>query len=390
MGDAPPSRPALTATRAAFFVCGLGTASWAPLVPYAKARLGIDSGALGLLLLCLGLGSIVTMPASGALAARFGCRRVICGAGLVVSASLPLLATVSDLPAMAACLFAFGAGFGAFGVAVNLQAVLVEQAARRALMSGFHAMFSIGGLAGAGGITTLLWTGLPPILAAASASAIVLALLAAFGRHLLSEGGDRGAPMLALPRGPVLAIGALCFVVFLAEGAMLDWSAVLMTSLHGVSPARAGVGYAAFAIAMAAGRLSGDRLVRALSGMRIVALGGCLAASGLAMAVLAPSSLAALLGFALVGLGCSNIVPVFYTSVGRQSVMPPNLAVAAVGTMGFSGILIGPAVIGLVAQLTSLPAAFLGVACMLLVVAASRRVVARSGPRAPVDPVLPL
>ncbi len=375
--DARPAAGALRATRAAFFVCGLGTASWAPMVPYAKTRLGIDPGALGLLLLCLGIGSIVTMPASGALTARFGCRRVIWGAGLVVSASLPLLATISSRSTMAAALFAFGAGFGAFGVAANLQAVLVEQAARRPLMSGFHAMFSIGGLAGAGGITTLLWTGVSPWMAASSASAVVVGLLGLFGRHLLADGGEAGAPMLALPRGPVLAIGALCFVVFLAEGAMLDWSAVLMTSLHGTSPARAGFGYAAFAVAMAFGRLNGDRLVRALSGARIVGLGGCLAASGLATAVLAPSGAIALIGFALVGLGASNIVPVLYTAVGGQTAMPANLAVAAVSTMGFSGILLGPALIGLVAQVTSLPTAFIGVAVTLLGVAASRRLVAR-------------
>ena len=183
--------------------------------------------------------------------------------------------------------------------------------------------------------------------------------------------------MLAVPRGPVLAIGALCFAVFLAEGAMLDWSAVLMTSLHGVSPTRAGLGYSAFAVAMAVGRLSGDRIVRVVSGVRIVAFGGCLAAAGLALAVLAPSGNAALCGFALVGLGTSNIVPVLYTAVGWQTAMPANLAVAAVSTMGFSGILTGPAVIGFVAEVTSLPIAFLGVAGMLLGVAASRRVVGR-------------
>ena len=375
--DARPLPRTLRATRAAFFICGLGTASWAPLVPFAKARLRIDAAELGLLLLCLGFGSIITMPASGALTARFGCRRVIWGAGLLVAGSLPLLATVTSWPPMAVSLFAFGAGFGAFGVAANLQAVLVERASQRALMSGFHAMFSIGGLVGAGGLTSLLWTGLSPLQAATCASALVLGLLIAFGRHLLSEGGDMDAPMLAWPRGPVLVIGALCFAVFLAEGAMLDWSAVLMTSLHGVTPARAGFGYTAFAVAMAAGRLCGDRLVRMLGGVRIVAVGGCLAATGLAIAVLAPSGLLALLGFALVGLGSSNIVPVLYTSVGWQSAMPANLAVAAVSTMGFSGILTGPALIGFAAEVTSLPVAFLGVAGMLLGVAASRRVVAR-------------
>ena len=158
---------------------------------------------------------------------------------------------------------------------------------------------------------------------------------------------------------------------------MLDWSAVILTSLQGVSPARAGIGYAVFAVAMATGRFSGDRIVQALGGRMTLVVGGSCAASGLAAAVLAPSWLAALFGFGMVGLGSSNIVPVLYSLLGRQKTMPPNLAVAGVTTLGFSGILTGPALIGLIAHLTSLPVAFLGVATMLLVVAASSRIAAQ-------------
>ncbi len=179
--------------------------------------------------------------------------------------------------------------------------------------------------------------------------------------------------MFALPRGPVLLIGGLCFVVFLAEGAMLDWSAVVLTSLRGVDPSRAGLGYAAFGAAMAAGRLSGDRVVRTLGGRLILAVGGVCAASGLTVAALAPSWVAALLGFGMVGLGCSNVVPVLYSALGRQRAMPANLAVAAVTTLGFSGILTGPALIGFVAHATSLPVALLCVAALLLGVSANSR-----------------
>ncbi len=175
----------------------------------------------------------------------------------------------------------------------------------------------------------------------------------------------------------MLLIGALCFIVFLAEGAMLDWSAVILTALHGVDPSHAGLGYAVFVVMMAAGRLSGDRIVRALGGRVILAVGGLCAASGLAVTVLVPWWTAALLGFGMVGLGASNIVPVLYSALGRQQVMPANLAVAAVTTLGFSGILAGPALIGIIAHTTSLPLAILGVAAMLLVVAASAQTATR-------------
>ena len=314
------------------------------------------------------------MPAAGALTARFGCRLVITAASLLLAATLPLLATLANGPLMALTLAAFGAGFGALAVSINVLAVIVEKQAQRPLMSGFHALFSIGGLAGAGAMTALLWAGLPPFPSALCATLLILAVLAAFARDLLPAAGQAGAPIFALPKGPVLAIGALCFIVFLAEGAMLDWSAVLMSALHGVPPARAGLGYAAFAIAMATGRLLGDRIVAAVGGPAILTAGGLAAATGMAVVAVIPSPPAALAGFAMIGLGSSNIVPVLFTAAGRQPVMPAHLAVAAVSTIGFSGILTGPALIGLAAHLTSLSCAFLLVASLLLAVPATARI----------------
>lgn len=137
-----------------------------------------------------------------------------------------------------------------------------------------------------------------------------------------------------------------------------------------MDPVQSGLGYAVFSVAMTAGRLSGDHVVRAFGGRAVLLLGGSCAAAGMAVAVLAPSWLSALAGFALVGTGASNIVPVLYSALGRQRAMPPNLAVAAVTTLGYSGILTGPAGIGLVAHVAGLPAAFLGVAALLLTIAA--------------------
>jgi len=365
-----PGLPEQRSTRAAFFIAGFGMAAWAPLVPYAKQRLAIGEGGLGLLLLCLGAGSIATMPLAGALAARFGCRRIIWAASLVICAALPLLATAASVPSLAASLMLFGVGVGTVDVVINIQAVIVERAASRPLMSGMHGLFSVGGIAGAAGVTAVLWAVHSPLWATLCVVLVVLAVLLGFGGALLPYGGDRGGPVFAFPRGAVLLIGAMCFASFLAEGSMLDWSALILTELHGVDPVRSGAGYAMFSVAMTAGRLFGDRIVQALGGRRVLLFGGLCAAAGLALAVLAPGWGSALAGFALVGAGASNIVPVLYSALGRQHAMPAHLAVAAVTTLGYSGILVGPAGIGFIAHAAGLPAAFLVVAALLLAVAA--------------------
>jgi hypothetical protein len=272
---------------------------------------------------------------------------------------------------------AYCAGVGTVDVTVNIQAVIVEKAARRAMMSGFHGLFSVGGIAGAGGVSGLLWAGASPFLAMIYVVVLILISLFAFGRSLLPYGSERDAPLFVLPRGFVLFIGFLSLICFLAEGAILDWGAVFLTSVRNVAPSYAGWGYTIFSIAMTVCRLTGDRVVQALGSFRILLFGGLCAAAGLAVAVLAPSWLVALIGFGMVGLGASNIVPVLFSAAGRQTTMAPNLAIAAITFLGYTGRLLGPAVIGFIADAASLSIALLGVAALLLVVAASARMVTR-------------
>lgn len=358
-------------TRIAFFIAGFSMASWAPMVPYAKARVGLDDGTLGMLLLCLGVGSILAMPMAGALAARYGCRRLLVASTLVICLCLPLLATVSSLPLLVATLFVFGGGMGGIDCTANVQAVIVERASGKTMMSGFHGLFSLGGIIGAAGVSGLLSLGMTPLTAMLVVVALTLLAMFKAMPHLLPYGSPSEGPAFAIPHGVVLFIGLLCFTVFLAEGAMLDWSAVFLTSLRGVETAYAGLGYAVFATTMTLGRLFGDAIVHRVGSRRVILLGGLCAAGGLALATLVPSWEAALLGFALVGAGCSNIVPVCYSAIGRQKTMPESVAIPAVTTVGYAGILAGPAAIGFVAHISSLEAAFLIVAVMLLGVAVS-------------------
>jgi MFS family permease len=364
-----PGRLEQMSTRIAFFIAGFGIAAWAPLVPYAKARAGLDEGTLGLLLLCLGVGSILAMPMAGLLATRFGCRKVATGGTLLICLALPLLATVSTIPALIAALFIFGAGLGTVDSTVNLQAVIDERASGKTMMSGFHGLFSLGGIVGAAGVSGLLGLGISPLGATLVVIILLLIALAKAAPHLLPYGSESSGPAFAVPHGIVLFIGGMCFIVFLAEGAALDWSAVFLAQERGIDTAYAGLGYAAFALTMTIGRLTGDSIVRRLGATRVIVFGGLTAAAGLFLATFAPDWEVALVGYALLGAGCSNIVPVLYTAVGKQTVMPESIAVPAITTLGYAGILAGPAVIGFVAHAASLSFAF-GLMALLLVAVA--------------------
>ena len=370
-----PGMAQRVSTRVAFFIAGFGMAAWAPLVPYAKARLEIGAGTLGLLLLCVGGGLLSTAPFAGMLTAGFGCRRIIVLASLAACLALPVLAVASSGPVLALGLLIFGASLSLLDIAMNIQAVMVERAAPRPLMSGFHGLFSAGGMAGAAGVSLLLWAGASPLLATIIVVLLILGLLLASARHLLPYGSTSGSPAFVWPRGLVLFIGLLCFILFLSEGAMLDWSAVFLTTIRHVDAARAGLGYAVFSVAMTFGRLTGDRLVRQIGARLTLALGPLCAALGLALTVIVPSPVISFLSFGLVGIGSANAVPVLYSAIGRQTAMPANLAVSAVATLGYTGILAGPALIGFVAHAASLPVAFMSVAALLLIVAGSARVV---------------
>ena len=348
-------------------------AAWAPLVPFAKLRIGIGEGGLGLVLLSMGAGSIVAMPMAGALASRFGCRVVIIGSAVLLCSALPFLAIVAQLPLLVFFLFSFGAGLGAIDVAVNIHAIGVERTAGRAMMSGFHGLFSLGGIAGATGVSGMLGIGGSPLLAEICVVGVSAIALAAAAPYLLAEVARNDGPALAVSRATVLFIGCLCFVGFLVEGSVLDWSALFLIAVRGIEPYYAGLGFACFSVTMTLGRLVGDRIVRRLGGPTMIGLGGLCAAGGFAVATLVPWLPAGLLGYALVGAGCSNIVPVLFSSVGRQTEMPQGVAVPAITAIGYAGILAGPAVIGFIAQTLSLSTAFLVLSALLVGVAASGR-----------------
>ena len=365
------SRPEQVSTRLIFFIAGFSIAAWAPLVPFVQTRSGIGNGGLGLLLLCFGVGSILAMPMAGALTARFGCRRVILFSAAPLCFVLPALAVLSNPVSLGIALLAFGAAMGATDVSMNIQAVLVERVSGRPMMSGFHGFYSFGGLAGAACMTALLGLGVSPFAVALWIAGGVAAALVSAATHLLPHGGERESPAFAVPRGGVLVIGVLCFAAFLAEGAILDWGAVFLATMRGMDAIHAGLGYTVFSVAMTVFRFRGDRIVRRFGGGAVIVCGGLCAAAGFAIVALAPHWVSTLGGYALVGAGCANIVPVLFTSAGRQTAVPEHAAISAVTTFGYAGILTGPVAIGFVALGAGLPVAFLILAVLQLGVAAA-------------------
>ncbi|WP_321791798.1 MFS transporter [Caballeronia sp. J97] len=353
--NSPASR---LATRLAFLAAGFSISCWAPLVPFAKQRLAVDDGVLGLLLLCLGVGSVVAMTFSGGLIARFGSKPVILFGGTGVALLLPLLTVASTELELALALFLFGASLGLLEVAMNVHAVEVEAASSRPLMSGFHALFSIGGFAGAGFITLLLSLKVNPLFCTLLSSLIVLsAVCIARPRFLPPIKSDR-PPLFVAPRGIVILVAALAAVSFLAEGALLDWSALLITNKELVSTAQGGWGYMLFAVAMTAGRLSGDAITARFGDRLTMFWGAILAIVGFSVLLTGQIALIALAGFVLIGLGASNIVPVLFRQAGVQKAMPASLAVSAISIVGYAGYLTGPAGIGFVAKALNLESAF--------------------------------
>ena len=279
-------------TRLNFFSLGFGTAAWAPLIPFAQQRLNLNHADFGLLLLCMGVGSMIAMPATGALVQRIGCRAIIGFAALLILLVLPGLAVWNTSVMMAVSLFLFGTAAGSFGVALNLQAVIVEKNSLRAMMSSFHGMCSLGGLAGVMTVTALLAAGVSPLISALAVSIMlfvisIIAVPASLSEierdeQIEADTAEHKKSHKKLPAPIILLIGLMCFIAFLSEGAAMDWSGIYLTSKYGVNPAFAGLAYTFFAIAMTLGRFSGRYLLKILGEKNIVTYSAICAATGLA------------------------------------------------------------------------------------------------------------
>ncbi len=385
MGDLAAVRRARFAVAGVFLANGVITGTWAAQIPLVEERLAISHSTLGLALFAMSLGALVGMPLTGAAVARVGSAQVTRVATMALFAAFLLPIMAPSALSLTAALFIFGATNGVMDVAMNAHAVAVERQLKRPVMSSFHGMWSLGGLVGAG-IAALL---LPVLSPFAEVATVVAAGVVFTGVALLFllpatvDGGVQGTA-LALPSRATIGLGALCFLSMMSEGAIIDWAALHLKGSLNLGAGLAATGFAAYAASMAASRFSGDWLRSRFGSAELVRAGALLATTGLVIALASPFPLLAVAGFALVGFGLANLVPVFFGAAGR---IPGTAAanIAAVATIGYSGFVVGPPFIGFVADLSSLTLALglIVIACLAIAFWAGIAEPAKRGVAAP-------
>jgi MFS family permease len=388
-----PSVDRLRVAVAALFVLdGVVFGSWAARVPAVAEQVGATHSALGVALLCLSVGALVSMSATGRTAARWGSGPVSAAAGLAVCATAVLPGLATSIPLLCAALLLFGAATGMVNVAANAVGVEVEARAGRPLLSGLHAGFSLGGLAGAllgGAAAAVLGVGAHLTLVAAGGLALMAWLLPVLlaAPHTPRRAARGPGEPSRRSRGTTAALvvlGAVAGCTAFGEGALTDWGALLLREELGATVTLGALGYACFASAMACGRLAGGRLLVALGERRLLVGGAVLASAGGLLTIAAPSLEPALAGFVLVGLGLANVFPL---AIARAGLIGGASGIALATTVGYTGLLGGPPAIGLLAEQVGLPLALSSVSVLALVAAALITTVAGDRVRVPAAPV---
>jgi MFS family permease len=361
-----------------FLLNGAGIGLWAAHVPTVQARMGIDTGMLSIVLLTVAAGALLAMPLMGGLTGRWGTRRMVLLSGFAFATMTPLIMGAPSLPLLFIAAFLFGVSNGALDVAMNANASEVETARGLPTMSSFHGFFSLGGLLGAGIGGLLVGQGLGHGQGALMVGVVTAVVLALSAPRVMGFAATHGAGShFSLPRGAALGLGLLALLCFAVEGALVDWSALLMQERTGATPASAALGFSAFSIAMAACRFAGDRLIVRFGALRIMVIGGLAMFAGLALAVASTHFVLSAVGFALVGLGAANVVPLLFGAAARIPGMSAGNGVAAVATLGYGGLLLAPPVLGWVAMHSSIMVALGGLSLSGLVIALSARIIRR-------------
>lgn len=397
-------KSARIAVSALFFLTGLCFASWASRIPAIQQKLGMSDGELGGMLLALPVGSMISMPIAGWLVSKYGSRNVVMIAGLLYAAVLPTLGLVEQTWQLFPCLILFGFCGNMANIAVNTQAVLVEAMYGRSIMASFHGLWSLAGFTGASIGTGMAVAGIVPyqhfLLVMVMAIIIVAVSIRWAVRHdgktderKTEKGGikylfpwmTRRLLILKSAKGrnfafsvwnrqltafmPIIILGVIAFCSMICEGTMFDWSGVYFKKVIHAEEGYAGLGYTAFMSTMAAFRFIADWLTTRFGVKRMLQLSGLLTAGGLILAVALPYFATAIFGFLLVGAGVSSVVPLVYSTAGRSKTLSPGVALAAVSTIGYLGFLLGPPLIGFVAEATSLRISFSIIALMGMCIA---------------------
>jgi MFS family permease len=375
MTSATPAQ-ARWAVGATFLMHGMLIGAWVPHIPLAKERLDVGPGVFGVALLAFAGGAVCSMPVAGVLINRFGSARLTTITGLLFCLIFLGPVTAPALATFVLAGFIMGMMIGSMDVAMNAHGIAVEKALKRPTMSMLHAGFSIGGAIGAFAGAALL-----ELFGAAAQALIVATVCAAIqlaaSRFYLAADEDKGlsGSHFAWPTRATIGLGLLCFLALMIEGSILDWAAIMMREKFQVDASFAALGFGFYQAGMAAARLTGDWIRLRAGAVRMVLWSALLAAAGTALALSAPSPYLALAAFVFAGLGLGNVAPVLFAGGGRLEPDAPGRGIAAVTTLGYSGFLLGPPLIGFLAQVSSVSTAlFLTVFAALIIAVFARSV----------------
>lgn len=344
------------ATSVFFFIAGLTFSTWASRIPAIQAKLHLSDAGLGGVLFSLPVGLMLSLPLSGWMVSKYGSRPMMITGALLYPAILLLLASAGSVTLLVMSLFLFGVLGNLLNIAMNTQAVGVESLYGRSVMASFHGLWSLAGFSGALIGTFFVSQGFSPFVHFTIVAALAVFLLLLFFKKTLPKdiGNDQPQKLFVKPDKKILLLGLIAFCSLLCEGAMSDWSGVYFKKIVEAPASMITLGYVAFTGMMALGRFLGDWLVTKLGVKNMLRISGTMITSGLLLSVFFPNLVMATLGFLLVGFGVSSVVPIVYGLAGKSKTMSPGTALAAVSTIGFLGFLIGPPLIGFIAQAVSL------------------------------------
>ncbi len=386
VGAVPDAHPAprrlsqaRRASRAHFAALGVMGGAWGVHIPSVKAQYGLGEGSLSLVLFAAACGAVLSLFFAGRTIGRFGVRRALVLGALVMAASLAAVLHWPSLPWLLPSMILFGAAMSLYDVALNAEGTALESVSGRAIMGNLHGMFSVGGMAGAALAALLLRLEISPAVQLGAISAAVVAVVLFAARFMLDahpqDDQAEGQAHFAWPRGRLLVIGLLIFAGMTAEGVMYDWSVLYLKQELGMAQAQAGIGFAVFSAAMAAARFGGDALRARLPEPALLRGGALVAGVAMAALLLIGHPWVALVGYAFVGVGLALVVPILFNAATRVPGVSRAAAIASVSSIGYSGFLVGPPLIGSVAQAVSLTAALsLVVVAMVALALGARRV----------------
>lgn len=371
----PVSKLTMRIAISSFYFCmGFSFASWASRIPDIKTKLNLSEAELGSILLALPLGQLVTMPISGRLVTKYGSRTIMSFAALLYAVELTNIGWASQIWQLALALFIFGVIGNMANISVNTQGVMAEKIYDRPIMTSFHGVWSIAGFTGALVGLLMMNLKLTPRQHFFVVAALVFIIVLIARRYLIpgTTGPAEKKKFFSKPEGVLVKLGVIAFCSMAAEGTMFDWSGVYFKEVVEAPSSLIIMGYASFMIMMATGRFFGDRIIAKVGRKKLLQVSGILVLTGLMISVLFPYLITATIGFFIVGWGVSSIIPTVYSTAAKSAKIAPGMALASVSSIGFFGFLMGPPLIGYIAQLANLRYSFAVVAlfglCITLIV----------------------